>query len=190
MALSPEKQEALKEQLKELKEGIAIARGKVKEDADKQKAEVFKSVDEAAAKVNDFNTKAIDRVESDLHAFSNDVEVCNMVAKIQLEEDAKEAKGDLEAAKENVRIAKEYKEGKRNTALLKAQMTVNEIKARKAERLTEMDKEDRAFYIANLLDYAEDCQYMAEAFMLEAELALAEAIDEINAYEKEYGETL
>lgn len=190
MALSPEKQERLQEQLKELKEGIAIARGKVKEDADKQKAEVYKSVDEAAAKVSDFNTKTIDRVESDLHELSRNADVCKMVAEIQIDEDTREAKGDLEAARENVRIAKEYKEGKRNSALLKARMSINEIKARRAERLTEMDKEDRALYVGYLLDYAEDCQNMAEAFMLEAELALSEAISEIDAYEKDYGESL
>ena len=113
-----------------------------------------------------------------------------MILEIQMKEDAPEAMGDLEAVKENVRLAKDYSEGKRNASLLKAQMTLNEIKAARAERLAEMDKTDRAGYIASLLDYADDCDEIAESYLLEAQLALTEAVDEMNAYEKEYGEDI
>ena len=190
MEITKEQKERFQEQLKELKEGIEIARNKLNDDKATQQMEFNKSVDEAAAMLKDYNTKAIDRLEGELEELSKQADVAAKMAEAQTNEVNADVMGDIEAAKENVRIAKEYSEGAWNTALLKAQMNINELKARKAQRLEEMDKADRAEYINNLLDYADDCQRMAEAFMLESELALAEAVAEIDSYEKEYGEIL
>ena len=51
-----------------------------------------------------------------------------------------------------------------------------------------MDRADRSEYISYLLDYADDCEAMAESFLLEAEIAVKEALREVEACEKEYGE--
>ena len=190
MALTPEQQERLQEQLKELKEGIAVARGRLQADSAKQQAAFSQSAEEVKTKIRDYNAKTADRIETELNTLSRDADVARMILEIQMKEDAPEAMGDLEAVKENVRLAKDYSEGKRNASLLKAQMTLNEIKAARAERLAEMDKTDRAGYIASLLDYADDCDEIAESYLLEAQLALTEAVDEMNAYEKEYGEDI
>ena len=147
MALTPEQQERLQEQLKELKEGIAVARGRLQADSAKQQAAFNQSAEEVKTKNRDYNAKTADRIETELNTLSRDADVARMILEIQMKEDAPEAMGDLEAVKENVRLAKDYSEGKRNASLLKAQMTLNEIKAARAERLAEMDKTDRAGYI-------------------------------------------
>ncbi len=185
---SQEKNERIQVQLQELKEGIEAARKKLKADKAKQKVEFNKSVDEAAAMLKKFNAETMDRLENELEELSKQPDISAKMIEAQENENNAVVMGDIEAAKENVRIAKEYSDSKWNSALLQAQMNVNEIKARRAQRLEEMDKTDRAAYINYLLDYADDCETMAESFMLEAQLALAEAVNEIQDYQKEYGE--
>ena len=185
-----EKKEQLQCQLKDLQERISSVRSMIRSDAGEQEKELSASVDEANARIKAFNEKTISRLEDEINEFSRNADVARMVLEIQAKEDTADLRGDLEAAKENVTLAKEYGDGKRNAALLKAQMDVNEYKARLAEHLAEMDKEDRAFYINNLLDYADDCSQLAEAYLLEADLALAEANAEIDSYEKDYGESV
>ena len=185
-----EKKEQLQCQLKDLQERISSVRSMIRSDAGEQEKELSASVDEANARIKAFNEKTISRLEDEINEFSRNADVARMVLEIQAKEDTADLRGDLEAAKENVTLAKEYDDGKRNAALLKAQMDVNEYKARLAEHLAEMDKEDRAFYINNLLDYADDCSQLAEAYLLEADLALTEVYAEIDSYEKDYGESV
>lgn len=188
MALTEEKKARLQEQMNELKEGIAAARGKMQADAEKQYEEFRKSLEEAAERAEAENKKAVARMEKELEELSKDPEIAAKMEAAVNDENNAEIMGDLEAAKENMRLAQEYNEGKWNTALLKAQMNVNAIKARRAEQFEAMDKADRSEYISYLLDYADDCEVMAESFLLEAELAVKEALREIDDYEKEYGE--
>ena len=188
MALTEEKKARLQEQMNELKEGIAAARGKMQADAEKQYEEFRKSLEEAAERAEAENKKAVARMEKELEELSKDPEIAAKMEVAVNDENNAEIMGDLEAAKENMRLAQEYNEGKWNTALLKAQMNVNAIKARRAEQFEAMDKADRSEYISYLLDYADDCEVMAESFLLEAELAVKEALREIDDYEKEYGE--
>ena len=65
---------------------------------------------------------------------------------------------------------------------------LTDAEQRRLEQFEAMDKADRSEYISYLLDYADDCEVMAESFLLEAELAVKEALREIEDYEKEYGE--
>ena len=169
--------------LKELREGIEIARGKVEEETEKTAGEIENSL-------NDLNQKAAQRLEGELYKLSQDPEVAAKMEAAQAQAENSEVMGDIAAAEENIRLAQESAEAKINSALLQAQMTVNELKAKKAELEKQEDKESRARYINNLISYAKDCEELAENFRIEADLAYKEAEDEKASYAKDFGETL
>ena len=95
--------------------------------------------------------------------------------------------GDVNAAAENRRLAKERSDSKINATRLKVQMHQEEVKSRIAAKKTELDKAAQEELIADLLDYADDCQMIAYAYAMEAELAITDACEEIRDYEAKYG---
>ena len=165
-----------KERMTELKEGIEIAENAVKSDRDRKMQEVDNKLYDLNVRLNQYDQKVIAEMNREIEEYNK---ACDA-----LEADVK---GDIAAAEENLRIVKEKQDSKLNSARLKAQMNVHAIKARRIERLENMDKAAWNSYIAYLLDYAEDCQTIAEAYALEAELAIYEAVAEIEEYEKAYG---
>ena len=95
--------------------------------------------------------------------------------------------GDVNAAAENRRLAKERSDSKLNATRLKVQMHQEEVKSRIEAKKTELDKAAQEELIADLLDYADDCQMIAYAYAMEAELAITDACEEIQDYEAKYG---
>ena len=97
------------------------------------------------------------------------------------------AEGNVNAAEENSRLAKERYNSKLNATRLKVQMHQEEVKNRIESKKTELDKAAQEELIMDLLDYADDCQMVAYSYAMEAELAIMDACDEIADYEAKYG---
>lgn len=104
-----------------------------------------------------------------------------------VDDDVATVEGDINAAAENCRIAKERSDSKLNATRLKVQMHQEEVKRRIEAKKTELDKAAQEELIADLLDYADDCQMIAYAYAMEAELAITDACEEIRDYEAKYG---
>lgn len=98
------------------------------------------------------------------------------------------AEGNVNAAKENIRLAKERKDSKIYAFKLKAQMKAEAVKQRLADRRAEKDKAALELYIIDLLDYAECCQQVAFAAAIEADMTLLEAAEAAAEYVEKYGE--
>ena len=97
------------------------------------------------------------------------------------------AEGNVNAAEENSRLAKERYNSKLNATRLKVQMHQEEVKNRIESKKTELDKAAQEELIMDLLDYADDCHMVAYSYAMEAELATMDACDEIADYEAKYG---
>ena len=109
----------------------------------------------------------------------------NLMAKV--DDGLATVEGDVNAAAENRRLAKERSDSKLNATRLKVQMHQEEVKSRIEAKKTELDKAAQEELIADLLDYADDCQMIAYAYAMEAELAITDACEEIKDYEAKYG---
>ena len=109
----------------------------------------------------------------------------NLMAKV--DDGLATVEGDVNAAAENRRLAKERSDSKLNATRLKVQMHQEEVKNRIAAKKTDLDKAAQEELIADLLDYADDCQMIAYAYAMEAELAITDACEEIRDYEAKYG---
>ena len=109
----------------------------------------------------------------------------NLMAKV--DDGLATVEGDVNAAAENRRLAKERSDSKLNATRLKVQMHQEEVKSRIEAKKTELDKAAQEELIADLLDYADDCQRIAYAYAMEAELAITDACEEIQDYEAKYG---
>lgn len=175
------------ERMKLLKEGIQIAADAVKMDQqnerDRKLDQLNDTLDAFDAKLDEYDQRILEKMDKEI----DDLAVYAAVMEAQANEDAKAIKGDIEAARENLRLADEYSTGKLNSSRLRAQMNLSEARARKIRRLEEMDKEAWSLYICDLFDYAENCQDMAEAYAYESKLALTQARDEIKLFEEKYG---
>ena len=109
----------------------------------------------------------------------------NLMAKV--DDGLATVEGDVNAAAENRRLAKERSDSKLNATRLKVQMHQEEVKNRIAAKKTDLDKAAQEELIMDLLDYADDCQYIAYSYAMEAELAIMDACEEIQDYEAKYG---
>ena len=108
----------------------------------------------------------------------------NLMAKV--DDGLATVEGDVNAAAENRRLAKERSDSKLNATRLKVQMHQEEVKSRIEAKKTELDKAAQEELIADLLDYADDCQMIAYAYAMEAELAITDACEEIHDQDATY----
>ncbi|MBQ3392428.1 MAG: hypothetical protein IJG52_03340 [Lachnospiraceae bacterium] len=106
----------------------------------------------------------------------------------KIDDDVDAVEGDISAAEENLRIVKDRADGKLNAARLKVQMHQEQIRDKIEAKKTSFDKAAQEALITDLLDYADDCQKIAYAYAMEAELAIMDACDEIKDYKEKYGE--
>ncbi len=97
------------------------------------------------------------------------------------------AKGAVNAADEDVRLVAERRDSKRNALMLRAQMNVENAKAKLAAHKDAVDKAVQEAYIEDLLDYAADCAELANAWALEAEYTLMEASAQVSDFVEKYG---
>ena len=142
-------------------------------------------MDKVDAKVEELDAKIDAKLDADAEKY--DAAMDKIDAKVNDDLDAIE--GDYYAAKEDVRLAKERYDSKLNATRLKVQMHMEDVKNRIEAKKTELDKAAQEELIMDLLDYADDCQMIAYAYAMEAELAILDACDEIEDYDSKYGKT-
>ena len=142
-------------------------------------------LDKVDAKVEELDAKIDAKLDADAEKY--DAAMDKIDAKVNDDLDAIE--GDYYAAKEDVGLAKERYDSKRNATRLKVQMHMEDVKNRIEAKKTELDKAAQEELIMDLLDYADDCQMIAYAYAMEAELAILDACDEIEDYDSKYGKT-
>ena len=133
--------------------------------------------------LGNIDTKIDAKLGSDMEKYDAAAE--KLQAKV--DDDLATIEGDINAAEENVRLAKERKNSKLNATRLKLQMHQEEVKNRIEAKKTAIDKAAQEELIMDLLDYADDCQQIAYSYVMEAELAILDACDEIEEYEAKYG---
>lgn len=93
-------------------------------------------------------------------------------------------KGDVVAFQENVRLEQEEEKSKLASALLKIQMT---IEARIKERRESKDQFMMQLYVADQLDYIDECFYFATYLIQNGQLAMYDTMEAIKEYEAKYG---
>jgi hypothetical protein len=133
--------------------------------------------------MNEINDKIDAKIDADMKKYDEKAE--KLQAKV--DDSLATADGNLNATIENNRLAKERYNSKLNATRLKVQMHQEEVKNRIESKKTELDKAAQEELIMDLLDYADDCQMVAYAYAMEAELAIMDACDEIADYEAKYG---
>lgn len=163
--------------------------------ADNAKAAYQMNKEEIEANIAELDTK-LDTLSAAIDAqIENDIEDANAAADLideavtqQINDGIATAEGYMNAARENIRLAKERRDSKINSLKLRVQMNVNAAKAKITEKQEAHDKTKQEQRIINLLDYADNCQQLAYAMALEAELTILEAAAEAADYVEKYGE--
>lgn len=115
------------------------------------------------------------KLKSTLADLSETIQITGLLAKDELDRHLMDAKGNLAAAKETVRLMAEQNEGRVNSGLIRMQMELDRAKAElKAKREARTQKE-REEYVAYLKEHAEACRAMAVLLVEEANAAILEA---------------
>ena len=133
----------------------------------------------------------LEKVSADLAALSEkasraaeEAKAAQDLHKEALSDQISTVKGDVAAFKENVRIDQEKERGRIASALLKAQMTVE---AKIQERRGARDQRLMEMYVADQLDYIDECFGVAAYLVQNGQLALLETLDAVAEFEAKYG---
>lgn len=129
----------------------------------------------------------MDELKEKFNATADDARAAGELTKEAIEDKIATVKGDVVAGAENAKLAAQESKSKFNSALLKAQMTLESAKAAIAEKKEERNMIAQENRIFDLLDYADNCQAAALAMTIEANLALLEAAAEVADYREKYG---
>lgn len=132
--------------------------------------------------------KDISGIDDQIKDSAETAQIKGMYKKDEIVEKVKESKGNVEAAKENVRRVHERGKSKFSSELLKMQMNMEETKNKFAEKKETKNKEKLEKYIDDQIEYAEDCVATSILAAREAKLAFLEALDAEMEYEEKYGE--
>ncbi len=178
MAASSEKAKAARAMKKE---EIAAAMDSINADLDELDAALAEDYAKYNAAVNEY-----DKAVTEEYAKFDKAMIENAEAVVA--DDIATIDGNINAAKENVRLAKERADSKIYAFKLKAQMKAEAIKDKLAVKRAERDKASMELYIMDLLDYAESCQQVAFAAAIEADLTLLQAAEVAAEYVEKYGE--
>lgn len=103
------------------------------------------------------------------------VQIAGMLAKDEIDKKAKDIKGELAAAHDQLDRAAERVESMTNSSLLKMQMGIEAAKDARKERIARKEEMEHEEYVNALIDYAEYCQALADVLTKEAQAALLEA---------------
>ena len=163
-----------------MKERLAQSQAKM----DEMKARVAK----ASEKAKNARQMRREEIEAEMVEIDRAIEELDHQIDAQIADDIATFEGDIAAEETNRAIARERRESKKNTALLKAQMRVNAAKERVAEKKAAKERDAQEKRIADLLDYADRCQETAIAYALEAEANIFAAARETAEYIEKYGE--
>ena len=172
-------------------ERIAAAQAKMEAFKEKMAAAAEKAKAAHAMK-KEQNAAAIDSINADLDeldaAVAEDFAEFDAALNAEIDDQIATVQGDLAAAEENSRLAKERRNSKIYAIKLKAQMKAEALKEKVADKRKERDKAAMESYILDLLDYAQYCQQIAFAAAIEADLTLLEAAEIAAEYVEKYGE--
>ncbi len=128
-------------------------------------------VEELTARLGELNEKVV-KAQADVKEAQNK-------AKEKIEDDIATVKGEIAAFQENVKCAEEEGKSKLNSALLKAQMTVEQ----KVQEV--VDKADKAYlehYMDNRAIEAAECLDMADYLIANAIVDVFEMVEAGNEY--------
>lgn len=142
---------------------------------------------ERKEKINEIN-ESLKNLSNKLKDSTDTVVISGMYAKDELDKKISDAKSNLEATKENVRIGSEKAKGKLSSYILQTQMNMREAKKEFEEKKEARDKAKLETYIDSRLDYAKDSIALAVMAAQEAKVAFLEAIEAQSEYEELYGE--
>ncbi len=129
-------------------------------------------------------SETLARLSEKAAAAAEDAKVVREAREEAVSDQISTIKGDLAAFEENVRLAGEEGRGKIASALLKIQMT---IKERIREKRQSEDQFLMKLYVAEQLDYIDECFAIAGYLVNEAQLAMYDTMDAIKDYEEKYG---
>ncbi len=152
--------------------------------AEKAKAARAMKKEEISAAINEINADLEELYES----IADDYAEFEAGVEAEIDDQIATVDGDIAAAEENMRLAKERRNSKIYALKLKAQMKTEAIKDKIDDRRAEKDKAAMENYIIDLLDYAESCQQVAFAAAIEADMTLLEAAEIAADYIEKYGE--
>lgn len=142
---------------------------------------------ERKEKINEIN-ESLKNLSNKLKDSTDTVVISGMYAKDELDKKISDAKSNLEATKENVRIGSEKAKGKLSSYILQTQMNMREAKKEFEEKKEARDKAKLEKYIDSRLDYAKDSIALAVMAAQEAKVAFLEAVEAQAEYEELYGE--
>lgn len=130
-------------------------------------------------KMEDLKDKVKDSAET--------VAIIGLEAKDIVDDKIKDSKGNIEALKENYRLASERSKSKISSELIKAQMTMDVAKEKIQEYKDAVDQAKLAAYIDEEIEYADSCIALSLLAAEEAKLAYLEAVEAQKEYEEKYG---
>ena len=173
-------------------ERIAAAQAKMESFKAKMAAAAEKAKAAHTMKKEEINA-AIAEINADLdeldEAIAEEFDEYNAAVNAQIDDQLATVEGDLAAAEENSRLAKERRNSKIFAIKLKAQMKAEALKEKIADKKAEREKAEMEDYILDLLDYAQYCQQIAFAAAVEADLTLLDAAAAAAEYVEKYGES-
>ena len=146
---------------------------------------------ERASRINGKLAELQDKITvaaEDLAATAEDAAAAPQAYRDALDDKIGEARGNVVAAQENMRIAGERAQGKVSSRLLEVQMNVEAAKQQREDRKLAKEKGKAAEQIAGVLDYADYCQQLAVYLVEESHLAALDACALAADYEEAFGE--
>ena len=172
---------AAQAKMQAFKEKMAASAEKAKAAHAMKKEEIAAAIDAINADLDELDTAIAEEFAEYETDLGNEMD--------ELEADiSEEVTGSINAAKENIRLAKERRNSKIYALKLKSQMKADALKEKIADKRAEKDKAAMESYILDLLDYAECCQQVAFAAAIEADMTLLEAAEAAADYVEKYGE--
>ena len=160
----------------------------MKKEAEADVAAINDAIDEMGDKIAAKNAETKEKVDAQIEKEAQRQDEAADKLQAMVDDSIATAEGSVNAAEENFRLAKERYDSKLNSTRLMVQMHQEEVKNKIEAQKTAIDKAAQEELIMDLLDYADDCQMIAYAYAMEAELAILDACDQIEAYEAKYGE--
>lgn len=130
----------------------------------------------------------IDTIGDKVKDTAETIQIKGMYKKDDIDAKLKDAKGSLEAAKQNTKRVHERGKSKLSSEMLKLQMNFEETKKNLADKKEEKNKEKLEKYIDDKIEYSEDCIAAAILAAKEAKVAFLEALDAELDYEEKYGD--
>ena len=168
--------------IEEAKSDVRVTQQLVKEDVAAMEDRIDDKIEAKADRIGAAFDKIDARVEA--NKFESEAIHDEAVETLQAKADDQIAtvEGNFNATEENLRLAKERYEGKLNASRLKVQMHKDELARSSDNKKTQLGMAAEERMITDLLDYADDCQMIAYAYALEAEMAILDACDVLTDY--------